>query len=143
MRYKRIYKKVNIHHCVKSVQMRSFFWSAFSRIRTIYGEIWSIFPYSVRKNFVFRHFSRRECIIGLKCQLYKGLKQYCKESRKFCFNYTARKMKLSIHDFFSKCDLVRRKLRIWSHLLKNSLMENFIFLCVKNWYSYSMTAIFW
>ena len=95
------------------------------------------------KNFVFRHFSRRECIIGLKCQLYKGLKQYCKESWKFCFNYTARKMKLSIHDFFSKCDLVRRNLRIWSHLLKNSLMENFIFLCVKNWYSYSMTAIFW
>ena len=26
-------------HCVKSVQMRSFFWSVFSRIRTEYGEI--------------------------------------------------------------------------------------------------------
>ena len=25
-------------HCVKSVQIRSFFWSAFSRIRTEYGE---------------------------------------------------------------------------------------------------------
>ena len=35
-------------------------------------------------------------------------------------------MKLSINDFFSKCDQIRRKLRIWSHLLKNSLMENFI-----------------
>ena len=34
----------------------------------------------------------------------------------------------SITDFFSKCDQIRRKLRIWSHLLKKSLMENFIFV---------------
>ena len=32
-------------------------------------------------------------------------------------------------DFFSKCDQIRSFLRIWSHLLKKSLMENFIFLC--------------
>ena len=38
-------------------------------------------------------------------------------------------MKFSIKDFFSKYDQIRRKLRIWSHLLKKSLMENFIFLC--------------
>ena len=37
-------------------------------------------------------------------------------------------MKFSITDFFSKCDQIRRKLRIWSHLLKKSLMENFIFV---------------
>ena len=35
-------------HCVKVVQIRSFFWSIFSRIRTEYGEIRSISPYSVR-----------------------------------------------------------------------------------------------
>ena len=29
-------------HCVKSVQIRSFFWSIFSFIRTEYGEIRSI-----------------------------------------------------------------------------------------------------
>ena len=29
-------------------------------------------------------------------------------------------------DFFSKCDQIRRKLRIWSYLLKKSLMENVI-----------------
>ena len=28
-----------IKHCIKSVQIRSFFWSVFSRIRTEYGEI--------------------------------------------------------------------------------------------------------
>ena len=43
---------------------------------------------------------------------------------------TAQKMKFSIKDFFSKCDQIRRKLRIWSHLLKKSLMENFIFCAV-------------
>ena len=35
-------------HCVKSAQIRSFFWSVFSRIRTEYGEILRISPYSVR-----------------------------------------------------------------------------------------------
>ena len=39
-------------------------------------------------------------------------------------------MKFSIKDFFSKCDQIRRKLRIWSHLLKKALMENFIFRAV-------------
>ena len=36
-------------------------------------------------------------------------------------------MKFSIKDFFSKSDQIRKKLRIWSHLQKKSLMENFIF----------------
>ena len=48
---------------------------------------------------------------------------------RFIYTYTAQKMKFSIKDFFSKCDQIRRKLRIWSHLLKKSLLENFIFLC--------------
>ena len=38
---------------------------------------------------------------------------------------TVKKLKFSIKDFFSKCDLIHRKLRIWSHLRKKSLMENF------------------
>ena len=42
----------------------------------------------------------------------------------------AQKMKFSIKDFFSKCDQIRRNLRIWSHLLKNSLMENLVFCAV-------------
>ena len=36
-------------------------------------------------------------------------------------------MKFSIKDFASKCDQIRSFLWIWSHLLKKSLMENFIF----------------
>ena len=37
---------------------------------------------------------------------------------------TTQKMKFSITNFFSKCD------QIWSHLLKKSVMENFIFCAV-------------
>ena len=39
--------------------------------------------------------------------------------------HCTKKMKFSIKDFLSKCDQIRRKLRIWSHL-----MENFIFSAV-------------
>ena len=39
-------------------------------------------------------------------------------------------MKFSIKDFFSKCNQIRRFLRIWSHLLKKCLMENFFFCAV-------------
>ena len=39
-------------------------------------------------------------------------------------------MKFSIKDFFSKCDQIRSFLRIWSHLLKKSLMENVVFCAV-------------
>ena len=40
-------------------------------------------------------------------------------------------MKFSIKDFFSKCDQIPRKLRIWSHYYRNPLMENFIFCAVR------------
>ena len=38
-------------------------------------------------------------------------------------------MKFSIKNFSSKCDQILRNLRIWSHLLEKSLMEN---LCIVN-----------
>ena len=44
---------------------------------------------------------------------------------------TAQKMMFSIKDFFCKCDQTRSLLRIWSHLLKKSLMENLTFCAVK------------
>ena len=43
---------------------------------------------------------------------------------------TAQKIKFSIKDFPSKCDQIRRKLQIRSHLLGKSLKENFIFCAV-------------
>ena len=44
--------------------------------------------------------------------------------------FAEQKLKFFIKDFVSKCDQIRRKLRIWSHLLKKSLMENFFFCAV-------------
>ena len=41
-------KPFAIAHCMKSVQIRSFFWSVISGSRTEYGEILRISPYSVR-----------------------------------------------------------------------------------------------
>ena len=67
-------------HCMKSVQIRSFFWSVFSHIRTEYGEIQSISRHSTsfriqsecekiwtRKNSIFVHLSRS--VLLQKCQV--------------------------------------------------------------------------
>ena len=43
----------------------------------------------------------------------------------------AQNAKFSITDFFSKSDQIRSFLRIWSHLLEKSLMENIIFCAAK------------
>ena len=51
--------------------------------------------------------------------------------RTYKHKITAQKMKFSIKDFFSKCEQIRSFLRIQSHLLKNSLMKNFISCAVK------------
>ena len=48
----------------------------------------------------------------------------------FCSQHCTKK--IFIKDFFSKCEQIRWKLRIWSHLLRKSLMENFIFCAVKS-----------
>ena len=57
--------------------------------------------------------------------LYTG--KYGSEKTRF-WHITGQKVNFSIKDFFSKCDQIRRKQQIWSHLLKKSLMEKFI-LC--------------
>ena len=51
--------------------------------------------------------------------------QYKNMDHPWCTKPTGKK--LACEDFFSKCDQSRRKLGILSHLLKESLMENFIF----------------
>ena len=59
---------------------------------------------------------------------------------KFFGRIIAQKMKFSMEDLFSKCDQIHSKLRNvrnvsllrpWSHLLKKSIMESFIFCAVK------------
>ena len=45
-------------------------------------------------------------------------------------SFTAQKMKFSIKNFVSKFNQIRSFRRIWSHLLKKSLMKNFIYCAV-------------
>ena len=47
------------------------------------------------------------------------------------FHNTAPKMTFSFKGFFIKCNQIRRKLRIWSYLLKKSLKENSIFCALQ------------
>ena len=44
------------------------------------------------------------------------------------WHLTAEKVKLSIEDFFSKCDKIRSFQRVWSHLLKKSLRKTSFFV---------------
>ena len=70
-------------------------------------------------------------------QPFKNRKWFCryerhqimKELENLCLLHCTKK-KFTIKDFFSKCDQIRRKLRIWSHLLKKSLKENFFYCAV-------------
>ena len=41
-------------------------------------------------------------------------------------------MKFSIKDLLRKYDQIPRKLLMWSHFLRKSLMENFIFCAVRS-----------
>ena len=68
----------NKSHCVKSVQIRSFFWSLFSRIRTE-----CIFPYSIRmrentdqkKLYIWTHFT--QCLFQYTIGIFRYLRLRC------------------------------------------------------------------
>ena len=55
--------------------------------------------------------------------------------------YTAQNMNFSIKDFVDECDQIRSKLRIWSHLLKKFLMENFIYCTVISYWKLALPAL--
>ena len=61
---------------------------------------------------------------------YLSMRHHLAGTQSFALVFTAPKMKFSIKDFFSKCDQIRCFLRIRSHLMKKSVMENFIFCAV-------------
>ena len=102
-------------HFVKSVQIRSFVWSVFSRIQIEYGDLLRKFPYSVR---IRENTDQKKLRLWILFTQRLHPSKNCDRSGKWP-GLTVRKMKCSIRDFFSKCDQIRRKLRIWSQLLKN------------------------
>ena len=76
----------------------------------------------LKRRFLFQYF----CKIILKS--FKRTRSHLT----FCHTLTAQKTKFPIDGFFSKCDQIRSFLRFWSHLLKKSLRENFIFCAVSH-----------
>ena len=69
------------------------------------------------------------CIMEEVKQYHRNLAIAFYDYKKTYDKVTAQKI-FSIKDFFSKCYQIPRKLRVWSHLLKKSLMENIIFCAV-------------
>ena len=61
------------------------------------------------------------CLLGYSC-FKEGYNFFCRRLHK--------KMKFPIQDFCSKCNQICSFPRIWTHLLKKSLMENLIFCAV-------------
>ena len=55
---------------------------------------------------------------------------------------TAQKIKFSIKDFFNKCEPMRSFMWIWSHLMKKSWTENWIFYAVLAAFSFHSLTIF-
>ena len=56
-----------------------------------------------------------------------------------CKAGNAQKMKSLNKDFFSKCDQICRVLRIWSHLLKKSLIKTLVFV---QWQEQSVNGLY-
>ena len=81
-----------------------FFWSVFSPNARKYG------PEKLRIQTLLTHCIDRHQLHEINCHCTKN--------------------EFSIIDFFGKYYQICRKLRIWSHQLKKSLMENFIFCAV-------------
>ena len=105
----------------------------FGILRNVNIELMRRFQKHVRNSIKYLNF-RLVCLTGFWMYLRSTAKKLFKvnnKSFKTTSKDTAQKMKFYIKGFFSKCDQIRRKLRIWSHLLTKSLMENFIFCAVR------------
>ena len=82
--------------CVKSVQIRSFSWSVFSRIRTEYGEILRRTRYTDQKFFVFGHISRSEVFPRMRniCLISSFILYLYKFAMDMFFGYFLRKKQM-------------------------------------------------
>ena len=88
------------------------------------------FTVALSKGRLFYSDKKCHSLPGIPEKVHITAKFQKSEFDKHATSGVAQKMKFSIKDFFSKCDQIRIFLRIWSHLLKKSLMENFGFCAV-------------
>ena len=92
----------------------------------IHHKNYAILSYSNLKLIAYTAYGRLHKIITLTVR--HLTRSHFLES---CGHDGTQKMNFSIKYFFSKCDKIRRKLHFWSHLLKKSLLKNFIFCAVR------------
>ena len=78
-----------------------------------------------KSDIVVKKFTKKEKLVQKGHKLDKKYHQKSQTSGK---SSTTQKIKFSVKYFFSKWDYACSFLRIWSHLMKKSLMENLI-LC--------------
>ena len=78
---------------------------------------------------LFKNSHDIETIYHMKLTKYSMTIQQCSNFSRVSYTvqYTAQKIKFSIKGFLSKCEQMQNFLRIFLHLLKESLMENLIF----------------
>ena len=130
----------DVIHCVKSGRIRSFSipyfptfglnterYSVSLRIHSTYGKI------QIRKTPNTNTFHVFISILQISPSWISAPESSCCPSLAITVLVDIiahKKMKFSIKVFFSKCDEIRSFLCVWSHLLKKSLMENFIFRAV-------------
>ena len=83
---------------------------------------------------LFKNSHDIETIYHMKLTKYSMTIQQCSNFSRVSYTvqYTAQKIKFSIKGFLSKCEQMQNFLRIFLHLLKESLMENLIFWAVAN-----------
>ena len=78
--------------------------------------------YQITQSIKFFVLLTMQCSVVMLLQRHHQLK-----SKGDKFTHTAQKVRFSIKDFFSQCDQIHSFIRIWSQLLKKSLIENFTF----------------
>ena len=147
---KNIYNLCIRIHCVKNVQIRSIFWSVFSRIRTIQSECGKI---RTRKYSVFGHFSRSDCLMswkGTQGFISEGIEEITRtkpnvnntSSLEKIYKWESQLTPKSISNFSSKT--IRSHFALWNHYAAIVILSGknlFRDLERRNWYAVTSVAI--
>ena len=113
-------------HCTKNLNCPLRKFSKFDQIRSFLPTWWHLLKKSLMEILNEKWSYSQENSDKFFLKKYSNFRDYL--ALLLHSTFTAQNVKLSIEDFFSKCDPIRRKLRICSNLLQKSLMENFIFV---------------
>ena len=105
-------------------------YSIYFTVISLFRKIFEVLKTKITSYQTFRRpswFQQRKSCVRIILTILQSEYQQIFSYRSFAKSLSLhKKMKFSIKEFFSKCDQIRRTLRIWSHLMKKSLMEFFV-----------------